>query len=107
MCLPWILHHHCDYYIRFVGGGDGTLVQMRGSGPQFEPVQQTRLYGSVASITVNSSNASRGLELLVGTSAGMIYLMQVCVNARTLRCVLHCPLPVARCPRLLPTPPTG
>ena len=62
--------------ILYVGGGDGTLVQMKGAGPQWELVQKTRLYGSIASATVNSTNRQRGVELLVGTNAGMIYLLQ-------------------------------
>jgi len=60
----------------YVGGGDGSLVQMRGSGANFQPAQKTRLYGGVASVSVNTSNARRGVEVLVGTNAGMIYVFQ-------------------------------
>lgn len=69
-----VLHIYNDTL--YVGGGDGTLVQMRGNGPDFKPAQKTRLFGSVASISVNTTGPSRGVELLVGTNAGMIYLFQ-------------------------------
>jgi WD40 repeat protein len=66
-----------------IGSGDGTVVHMRGAGAKFENVQQTRVYGSIASISLNSTNAQRGVELMVGTNSGMIYLFQAADLAGT------------------------